>query len=276
MSNEKTLTDIYTNVVLSTMRDNGFDIISDPTFERHRYVATFRYKREGLKSDQVDAIFGSEENEILVDLIGIPVGNCVFVHSMVRNMFDIDNVKVKLKRREMDKNLRAMRDEFYEDFVIKLIELLSMKIDELPPELQLKIISYLPFAAVLQLDQTSKFYRDLCRDSDELIWKPLFRYRFLYTVSSPRVNHCETWKELFKEEYIKEKHNTRLREQWLLTRGLPSPPIFPALPSPPMLPLLGPPPPPPFFPIAPPLNNAMLPPELRNPIPLPFGGFGGF
>jgi hypothetical protein len=51
---------------------------------------------------------------------------------------------------------------FEKDFIKKLIEILSIGINDLPQELLLKIVDYLPFKSVVQLSQTNHFWRQFC------------------------------------------------------------------------------------------------------------------
>jgi hypothetical protein len=67
---------------------------------------------------------------------------------------------------------QKIADRFERKFIKKLIEILSISINDFPQELLFKILDYLPFKSVVQLSQTNHFWHRIC-DEDET-WKKYF------------------------------------------------------------------------------------------------------
>jgi hypothetical protein len=89
---------------------------------------------------------------------------------------------------------------FEEEFIKKLIEILSIGINDLPQELLLKIVDYLPFKSVVQLSQSNGFWRRFC--DEESIWRKFFRQNYSINPFNEVFISKNLWKQAFIREYL--------------------------------------------------------------------------
>jgi hypothetical protein len=94
---------------------------------------------------------------------------------------------------------QKIANRFERKFIKKLIEILSIGINDLPQELLFKIVDYLPFKSVVQLSQTNHFWHRIC-DEDK-IWKKLFQQNFKTDAFNKALKSSDLWKQSFIEEF---------------------------------------------------------------------------
>ncbi|CAG2114833.1 unnamed protein product [Medioppia subpectinata] len=247
---------IYKETLIPLLEENGFEVISssEDICDHNRYITRHRFVRQTpLRPDYW------QKNECpVVEVVGIPMGHhFLIIHAIVCHSAE-DCVKIKIKTKE---DIVCIRRKLMDEFVVKLIELLSISINDLPLELKFKILSLLPIESLFKMSSVSSLWRAITLDDQ--LWRILVRQHF--PVFYSRGLNGEDWKSVYKEAFRNRKLLER-RKSWA-SRGLPSSLIFPALPpSPPLLPIMGPPflpmlpPPPPFF-------RDLVPEEVRNAFP---------
>ncbi|XP_054165649.1 F-box only protein 7-like [Oppia nitens] len=247
---------IYKDVLIPMLEENGFKLISssENKCDQNRYITRHRFLRQTPLRPKY-----WEQNVLPeVEVVGIPM-SCHFliVHAIVCQSSD-DNVKMKIK---MNDSMDGIRNRVMNEFIVKLIELLSISINDLPFELKLKILTLLPIESLFKMALVSTLWRAVTLDDQ--LWRVLVRQHFFHLYD--RGLNGESWKCLYKEAFRNQKLSER-RKSWA-TRGLPSSMILPALPpSPPRLPIMGPP----FVPMLPPppsFFRDLVPEEIRNVFP---------
>ena len=122
-----------------------------------------------------------------------------------------DSDTFDLKLNWLANSKESMVKQFTDDFVLKLIQILSIGLNDLPDEVCAKIVSHLQYSSVVQLSQVNRFWYSLCgRDS---FWKKLFRKTFTSDSYERALKQHKDWKTSFIREYIlyKETERRRLR-----------------------------------------------------------------
>ncbi|KAJ6225573.1 hypothetical protein RDWZM_004118 [Blomia tropicalis] len=143
-----------------------------------------------------------------------------------------------------DNYKERIRLQLQTDFVYKLIEMFSVKLDDLPTELKLHIMSFLPLKTIVTMSRVSTTWREL--SLDEQLWRVMVQKFFPDTFE--RREKGQSWKALFKDEFRRK----RLLDKRRAFRDVRNYPFLPALPpSPPLLPIM----PPPYMPMLPPPPN---------------------
>lgn len=157
---------------------------------------------------------------------------------------------------------------FRTEFVFRILEQLSPGLDDLPPELMMRIYTYLSVEDTLNLALVNKKLNDVCEKNDQ-IWKHHFQRDFprdLKQLKLVQDRISNSWKRLYREVYIRRKRS------WA-ERGLRAPDPILALPDVPRyLPIL-PAPGFPYGPIEPQAHPAPIPLGFRPPFSGPPGGF---
>jgi hypothetical protein len=98
------------------------------------------------------------------------------------------------------KETKQMIVKRFEEFIKKLTEILSIGINDLPQELLLKIVNYLPFKSVVQLSQTNSFWRRFC--NEESIWRNFYRQNYSLNPFNEVFISKNSWKQAFIREYL--------------------------------------------------------------------------
>jgi hypothetical protein len=170
------------------------------------------------------------KDRVVVEMIGVPlmsfVMDCVaFVPLLVIDespLIGINTVNIRLNW--MKETKQIIVNKFSQQFIKKLIEILSNGINDLPQELQLKILDYLRFKSVVQLSQTNRFWSRFCNQNT--LWKKLFRQHFSVNAFNEALmrddSSIEYWKQSFAKEYSRYR---RLRPRPLM------PPFNPIIPQ---------------------------------------------
>lgn len=167
-----TPTQIYDHTLLPLLADNGFraearressEASTHRLITRHRFVRQTPLRRQYLQQNACP----------VVDVVGIPMGhNFLIVHAIVCNSAE-DSVKLKLKTNDQ---LDWIREKLLREFVVKLIELLSTSINDLPLELKFRILSLLPLESLLKMSLVSSLWRDVTLDHH--LWRLLVKQHF--------------------------------------------------------------------------------------------------
>jgi len=246
---------IYKQTLIPLLEENGFEVVSQEEDNCHhnRYITRHKFVRQ----TPLRPHYWQQDVSPVVEVVGIPMGHhFLIIHAIVCHSAE-DTVKMKIKTNEhMDSIGRKLNE-----FVVKLIELLSVSINDLPLELKFKILSLLSIESLFKMASVSSLWRTITLDDQ--LWRILVKQHF--PTFYDRGLNGEDWKYVYREAFRNQKLLER-RKSWA-SRGLPSSIIFPALPpSPPLLPIMGPPfypmlpPPPPFF-------RDLVPEEVRNAFP---------
>lgn len=193
-----------------------------------------------------------------LDFIGMPMGDVLILcYGMVEGNCQVD-AKIKIKSCEEESDILK---RFEKDFIVKLIEVLSSGLEDLPLELKINVAKLLTAEDTLRLSQVNKTWNAICSHED-VVWKHHLKRDFPSAFEKMKDINC-SWKTKYKEEFLK------LRSSWS-KRGLRAPDPILALPDIPR-----------FLPIGPPLHPLpdLIPdPDYNIPDPLhpnqPFGGPG--
>jgi hypothetical protein len=113
---------------------------------------------------------------------------------------------------------QKISNRFQVEFIKKLIEILSIGINDLPKELLFKILDYLPFKSVVKLSQTNHFWHRIC--DEDRIWKKLFEQNFETDAFNKALMYSDSWKQSFIKEF-----NDRIPRP--IPRPIPIPRIIP-------------------------------------------------
>lgn len=191
-----------------------------------------------------------------LNFIGMPMGDVLILCYGIVEGSDQVNVKIKIKSCEEENDVLK---RFERDFIIKLIEVLSSGLEDLPLELKVNVAKLLGVEDTVHLSQVNKTWNAICGHED-VIWKHHLRRDFPSAFEAMKGINC-SWRTKYKEEYIKRKSS------WS-KRGLGAPHPILALPDIPR-----------FLPIGPPLHPLpdLIPdPDFHIPDPMhpnqPFGG----
>ena len=166
----RTPTQIYDQILLPLLEDNGFRVLTrsdsgeaNRLITRHRFVGQTPLRRQFLQQNECP----------MVDVVGIPMGhNFLIVHALVCNSVE-DSVKLKLRTND---SLDWIATKLLSEFVVKLIELLSTSINDLPIELKFRILSLLPLESLLKMSLVSSQWRDVTLDHH--LWRLLVKQHF--------------------------------------------------------------------------------------------------
>jgi hypothetical protein len=181
------------------MVKNGF-ICEDNKIDSNDKRIKIVYKFKSLKF----------KDRVVVEMIGVPLMSfamdCVaFVPLLVIDespLIGINTVNIRLN---WMKETKQMIFNKFNQFINKLILILSNGINDLPQELQFKILDYLHFKSVIQLSQTNRFWSRFCNQNT--IWKKLFRQHFSVNAFNEALKRddssIECWKQSFAKEYLR-------------------------------------------------------------------------
>jgi hypothetical protein len=84
-----------------------------------------------------------------------------------------DSVKIKIK---INDTINSIKEKLMNDFVIKLIEMHSISINDLPLELKFNIMSLLPIETLFKMALVSTLWRDIALDEE--LWRVLVKKQF--------------------------------------------------------------------------------------------------
>lgn len=163
--------EIFREELIPLLKSNGFELISgiDDNFNDNRYITRHQFRRRTPECPPYEG----QNVMTTIDIVGIPMGSAILIIHAIICDSNGDNVKIKLK---MSDSLNTIREKLSKDFVIKLIELLSISINDLPLELKLMIMSLLPIESLSKMALVSSLWRDITLD-DEL-WRILVKKQF--------------------------------------------------------------------------------------------------
>lgn len=162
--------ELYRKHFLPAMLSIGFEFVSDQ-IDATRIYSRFVQKRKiydnALDSPNYNKMVDSERN---VEVIGIPaIPNTLLLHGLAINpKVDTSEVRVKIRSSmtsdEIDKKI-------YEELIRPLFDMISVNLCELPKEVKLKVLSYLPLASVNALSSVNLEWNNLAEI--ESVWKNL-------------------------------------------------------------------------------------------------------
>lgn len=209
---------IFREVLIPLMTSAGFELQFDCSDDK-RYHTGFIWRKSFVDTDLLSDTYGTTQlTEMRVDVIGIPIGSSFLIlHGILIGARVDDYTDVKLKIRCLPRknslvdaynntnqsyfmryindnddksvschNYRDMiRLTIESEFVYKLIELVSLKLEELPFELKLKILSYLPLNSIGAMSRVSTSFREIALD--EQLWKLLVK-KYFPDIYDRRVN----------------------------------------------------------------------------------------
>ncbi|RWS29731.1 F-box only protein 7-like protein [Leptotrombidium deliense] len=147
----------------------------------------------------------------------------VICRGFVKNESD-QAIKLRLN---LSDGLLSNCNKFRKEFVIKLLELVSIRIDNLPVEIKHRLLRLLSVRDFLNMTAVNKTWNECC--ATQLLWKKMFKRDFKSFYA--KTDTTENWKQRYKTEYLKAKEAKRRSELWA-SRSLMSPAIIPALPAP--------------------------------------------
>ncbi|RWS17096.1 F-box only protein 7-like protein [Dinothrombium tinctorium] len=219
MSNDRMFT-LFKGTLHSIFLENGFQPILEPTFDdNQRYNAS--YERSCSQTLQ------GRRYRVVFDVIAIPMSSTILIcRGAVRNG-NVATINLKVNAND---SFEAIIKAFRQNFVFKLIDSVSPTIDQLLPELKIKVLLKLPITDIGRVACLNHCWYQSC--GADLLWRLLLKRDFPDLFRQVTNKSVKNWRELYKEEYLR----TRRQTEYLQRRSLPSPPNLLALP--PALPLL--------------------------------------
>jgi len=163
--------EIYKSLLIPLLEENGFKLISgvEDNINDKRYITRHQFRRR--TPDRPPYVEQNLDTE--VDVVGIPMGSAILIIHAIICDSNRDSVKIKLK---MDQPITCIREKLMSEFVVKLVELLSISINDLPIELKISILSLLPVESLFRMALVSSLWRDIILH-DEL-WRVLVKKQF--------------------------------------------------------------------------------------------------
>ena len=210
---------IFNDVIPEMMQKNGFEVVLiEWDEERQKFESQFTYKLNsfGLISPRLC------QDKETVELIGFPIANSIIsISAGVKSTNDVVNCNIMVNKENFT--------NIIQNFIIKLINLIKVQLDELPQELKFKIVKNLPGKSLLQMCQVNKSWGELC--DDESIWKEKVKNDF----GGVKVEES-TWKKSYLI-HLKLRHKNlgvKLYEGYyspfpmvpLMPNFMPNPPLF--------------------------------------------------
>lgn len=176
---------VYYQMLIPLMEENGFELISredKQELNASRFLTSFALKRR-----KPQHLVNDRQNKVLanIHMIGIPMGSIILlIHAIIDNE---ESVKIKLK---MNDSQESMRHKIMNELIIKVVEMVSISINDLPLELKFKIMSLLTIESLLKMAQVSSTWREITLD-DEL-WRILLKRHFpqLYSRGLDGNHYC--------------------------------------------------------------------------------------
>lgn len=262
------MTDTDTSVIQDTKLYKLFSQKLHPQFQKHGFETTednpwidVSVHRFGIKYQRKMVDMCGNLLTSRLDFIGMPMGDVLILcYGIVEGSGQVD-AKIKIKSCEEEPDILK---RFEKEFIIKLIEVLSSGLEDLPLELKVYVAKLLDAEDTVSLSQVNRTWNTICNHED-VIWKHHLRRDFPTAYERMKDITC-SWKTKYKEEYLKR------RTSWS-KRGLRAPDRILALPDIPRFLPIGPPP----FPIHP-LPDLIPGPDFHIPNPMnpnqPFGAPG--
>ena len=166
-------TEIYRQTLLPLLEDNGFQLIENLDNSCDQNTNRFITRHRFVRQTPLRPHFWEKKVCPDVDVVGIPMGhNFLIIHAIVCNSVE-DCVKFKIKTNESNDNIRQ---KLFNEFVVKLIELLSLSINDLPLELKFRILSLLPIESLFKMALVSSEWRSVTLDDQ--LWRVLVKQHF--------------------------------------------------------------------------------------------------
>lgn len=210
---------IFRELLIPLMTSSGFELMFDSSDEK-RYHTGFVWRRRYVDTDISSTTYGTTQTmELRVDVIGIPIGSSYLIlHGILigTQIDDATDIKLKIRCSLRNNSLtdiyaksnpmffrssyttleeaelttlsdykEYLRVKIQTEFVCKLISMVSLRLDELPFEIKLKILSYLPLKSISSMSQVSTTWREIALD--EQLWKLLVK-KYFPDIYDRRVN----------------------------------------------------------------------------------------
>lgn len=206
MATEKEPLIIYRDILIPLMETAGFQLEFNAS-DNSRYHTRFAWKSSYVETCVSSEYYGqTRQFESHVDVIGIPMGRSFLIlHGIIVGSLsdEYDDVKLKIRCLPRNKSLSSSSTEsspnqltnfsssleknsfdeaelpeecrerirftLLNDFVNRLIEMFSVRLDHLPVELKLKILALLPLKSIVSMASVSTFWRELTLDDQ--LWR---------------------------------------------------------------------------------------------------------
>ncbi len=171
MSFRKKQLEIYKDLLIPLLKENEFQLISgiNDNINDDRYITRHQFRRRtpdcGPHEDR--------DHISIIDIVGIPMGSVILlIHAIICDS-NGDSVKIKIK---INDTINIIKEKLMNDFVIKLIEMHSISINDLPLELKFNIMSLLPIETLFKMALVSTLWRDIALDEE--LWRVLVKKQF--------------------------------------------------------------------------------------------------
>lgn len=164
-------------------------------------------------------------NEHKVDFIGMPMGTALILcYGCIEGSGEVD-AKIKIYSTETEEDVIT---RFKAKFVDKLIERLSCNMSDLPMEIKLHLIRFLPVGDVVSMSEVSREWNSICCQQD-IIWKNLLIKDFPREAEFLlRTRKIYSWRTRYQDVYV-------FRKRCWEERGIIAPDPILALPDIPRL-----------------------------------------
>ncbi|CAG2100586.1 unnamed protein product [Medioppia subpectinata] len=154
------------------------------------------------------------KGKVLVEMVSVPLMSfTMHCTAYIPLLGDSTSVAFNWMRETRE----SVISRFEKQFIRQLVQLLSHGINDLPEELCLKIITYLPYNSIIQLSQTNNFWRYVC--DNDTVWHSIYRHKYTAVSYNNAKQSTDMWKNRFKDEYIRLKTIQRRRDEFLRNRS---------------------------------------------------------
>ena len=176
---------IYQNILIPLMKTVGFVLDFDAS-DDNRYHTRFIWRKSTLETNPKSKFYGqTRQIESMVEVVGYTMDSSLYLQGILvgslANKHDSVKMKIRYSARDQDfdvseKYKKGIIDQLRSKFVSKLVDVLSIGLDDLPNELQLKILSLLPPQSIIKMSSLSTHWHQL--SLDELLWRKVVQKRF--------------------------------------------------------------------------------------------------
>ncbi|RWS29730.1 F-box only protein 7-like protein [Leptotrombidium deliense] len=182
---------LFTETFNAIFEEYGFKLVSNKFSEwRHELC----YSRNCMSS-RGKCYLG------LVDYIAILMSSTIIIcRGFVRHERD-QTITLRLN---LSHDLVSNCNKFRKEFVVKLLELVAIRIDNLPLEIKHRLLRFLSVRDFLNMAAVNKTWNECC--ATQLLWKKMFKRDFKSIYST--TDTTENWKQRYKSEYLKAKENS--------------------------------------------------------------------
>ena len=217
--NESALFKLYYVYLHPLLEKYGFRLEQEHHVDMQRFYLKYSCKKITLQG-HIDIHY--------VDIIALVTREIILCYGIVDDIGDL-NAKIKIDCKE---SLASIMTRFQEQFIYKLLECFSPKLDDLPYELKAFLCKYFSAFDLAHMSQVNSEWYKLC--SNERLWLTRFLFDFpgqLEYLKRTLAYKAFSWKNEYRDEFL------RMKRRWE-GRGLAPPIQLLALPGlPPFLPI---------------------------------------